>query len=154
MEIGVKQGASRSGPLLDRIGICTTPNLPVLTHPVKELFSEMSLAKLENYHGNLICPRCSRAVAVERDVVWCTSTACPNSDVPFQIIAGLPALIDFEQSVVSAEQLVQEAGVAHIPLGGKGSRLRRRFGNILLPILLPTSLDYSRDSGMRLPVSA
>jgi SAM-dependent methyltransferase len=93
----------------------------------------MGLAELKKHHGDLICPRCSSSVQVEESGVRCTTTACPYSKEPFPIIAGAPALFDFEHSIVSAEQLVATSGASQIPREQPGSRFRRRLGTFLHP---------------------
>jgi SAM-dependent methyltransferase len=109
---------------------------------------QMVLAQLQNHAQDLICPRCSCPVTVEDDAVWCTRAACPYSKEPFPVIAGVPALLDFEHSIVSADQLVRSSGSAPIPRGMPFSRLKRRLINSVHPPNYQAERNLPRMLGM------
>ena len=87
----------------------------------------MGLLQLKNHYLSLRCPRCSSTLSVEETVVRCTRTVCPYHAEPFPVIAGVPALVDFKHSIVSAEQLIKSSGAAQIPREKPSSQLRRRL---------------------------
>lgn len=93
----------------------------------------MGVTLLCRYYKDLTCPRCLCPVAVEEDVIRCTSAACPYSTEPFPTVAGLPALFDFQNSIVSAEELVATSGAPQIHRGFANSRLGQRLNTILHP---------------------
>ena len=108
----------------------------------------MGLAQLENHHADLICPRCSSPVTFERDRVWCTHASCYYSEHGFPFVAGIPALLDFERSVVSLEHLTQSAGSAQIPREAPSSRLRRRLISLVYPPNYQAMRNLPRMLGM------
>src|SRR5215471_7433433 len=85
------------------------------------------------YYKDLTCPRCLHPVTVGDTGIRCTSATCSYSTEPFPTVAGLPALFDFQNSVVSAEQLVATSGAPQIPRGFASSRLGQRLNALLHP---------------------
>jgi SAM-dependent methyltransferase len=108
----------------------------------------MGLAQLQDHYQDLICPRCSSAFAVEDDAVRCTGAACHYSNEPFPVIAGVPALVDFERSIVSADQLIKSSGSGPIPRGMPSSRLKRRLINFVNPPNYQAMRNLPRMLGM------
>ena len=53
----------------------------------------------------VICPRCGAPVSSGPDGWPCSNADCPYAADPFPVVAGAPALVDFEHSVLSAEAL-------------------------------------------------
>jgi SAM-dependent methyltransferase len=90
-------------------------------------------AELRDHRGDLVCPRCSNPVTLERESARCTGTECPYSKEPFPLVRGVPALVDFDHSVLSVEQLARTSGSSPIPRGVPGSPLRRQLGGLLHP---------------------
>jgi len=70
----------------------------------------MGLIDLKSCYENLICPRCSCSLHVEQSAIRCTSETCPQAANPFPIVQGVPALIDFDDSVVSLENVLSTSG--------------------------------------------
>lgn len=101
----------------------------------------MGVSGLREWRSILICPRCSSPLEMEQTVVRCTEGTCLYSEQPFPVVAGTPALVDFERSIVSAEQLVGSGGKSQIP---RGSRLRRRVGGLVRPRGYRTERNISR----------
>jgi len=52
-----------------------------------------------------ICPRCASPVRAEVGRWHCTGAPCRYADEPFPVISGVPALVDFEHSVLDAGRL-------------------------------------------------
>jgi hypothetical protein len=72
---------------------------------------------LSKYYEYLTCPRCLHQIVVDDNIFRCTSAACIYSAEPFPTVAELPALFDFQNSIISAEQLVATSGAPPIPGG-------------------------------------
>ena len=64
----------------------------------------------------LICPRCSAPIRAFEKSYACANANCRYSNEPFPIVSGIPALIDFEKSVIDASRLCATDG---------GSELKR-----------------------------
>ncbi|CDO90523.1 hypothetical protein AWC29_25050 [Mycobacterium triplex] len=77
----------------------------------------------------IICPRCTDAVRCEAGAWRCTNSSCPYSEEPFPVVAGIPALIDFEHSVVDADRLRASQGASEVPRGG----LHRVLASLMHP---------------------
>jgi SAM-dependent methyltransferase len=52
-----------------------------------------------------ICPRCASPVRPEGGRWRCTGAPCRYADEPFPVVSGVPALVDFEHSVLDADRL-------------------------------------------------
>ena len=78
--------------------------------------------------GLLACPRCSSRVRPGDDGWRCVNTTCRYAADPFQVVGGAPALVDLEQSLLSADDLrARAAGPAVEP------RPRTRLGRVVHP---------------------
>lgn len=55
--------------------------------------------------GGVVCPRCGAVVGPDGEGWRCSAPACPYATDLFPVVAGTPALVDFEHSVLSAEAL-------------------------------------------------
>lgn len=108
----------------------------------------MGLVRLDELERDLICPRCSGAVVVEDAAVRCERAACCYSTEPFPVVAGMPVLIDFAQSIVSAEQVIRSAGSAQIPRQRPASRLKRRLIALTTPENRQAKRNLPRVLGM------
>jgi SAM-dependent methyltransferase len=93
----------------------------------------MGLADLEGYLAILVCPRCGEGVEIEKDAVRCTNTGCAYSRAPFPLIADVPALLDFERSVVSVEDLTAGSDVPDVERRKSHSRLRSKINALINP---------------------
>jgi SAM-dependent methyltransferase len=71
------------------------------------------------------CPRCGSPVR-PTDGVWrCTGASCAYADEPFPVVAGVPALVDFEHSVLDAGRLRAVDGGSVVPRSRFAAPLRR-----------------------------
>jgi SAM-dependent methyltransferase len=76
-----------------------------------------------------ICPRCTSPVRPEGDLWHCTDASCRYADERFPVVAGIPALVDFEHSVLDAERLRAADGASEV----HRSRLYRMRGRLTHP---------------------
>jgi SAM-dependent methyltransferase len=72
--------------------------------------SEMARSQL------FVCPRCRAPVAFDDEHLVCTNADCRYASEPFPTVSGMPALVDFGNSVIDAGRLCATDG---------GSELRR-----------------------------
>lgn len=93
----------------------------------------MGATLLSKYYEDLICPRCLYPVAVDDNIFRCTSVACVYSTEPFPMVAGLPALFDFQNSIVSADSLSPPRAPHKSPGGSVRSSLWKLFNALLHP---------------------
>jgi SAM-dependent methyltransferase len=75
--------------------------------------------------GLLICPRCSSLVRPGDDGWRCINTSCSLASTQFPVVGGVPAIVDFERSVVSAEHLRAHEGGSAIEREQKPGLVRR-----------------------------
>jgi SAM-dependent methyltransferase len=61
-----------------------------------------------------ICPRCASPVRPEGDLWHCTDMSCRYANEPFPVVAGIPALVDFEHSVLDADRLRGVEGASEV----------------------------------------
>jgi SAM-dependent methyltransferase len=113
-----------------------------------ERTSPVGATPLSKYYGDLTCPRCLNPVAVSDNTFRCTSVACLYSAEPFPTVAAMPALFDFQSSIISAEQLIATSGAPQIPRGFTNSRLGKRLNALLHPPNLKArkSISYMLDA--------
>jgi SAM-dependent methyltransferase len=76
--------------------------------------------------GLLICPRCADPVRSEGGVWHCANTSCGYATEPFPVVAGKPALVNFECSVLDADRLRAVEGASDV-YRSRFSRVRRRL---------------------------
>lgn len=72
-----------------------------------------------------ICPRCASPVRREAGAWHCAGASCVYADEPFPVVAGIPALVDFERSVLDADRLRSEAGASEVRRSPVAGVLRR-----------------------------
>jgi SAM-dependent methyltransferase len=60
----------------------------------------------------VICPRCGATVRPGEEGWRCSDVTCHYATDPFPVVAGTPALVDFEQSVLSSEALTASAAAS------------------------------------------
>jgi SAM-dependent methyltransferase len=72
-----------------------------------------------------ICPRCGSPVRPEDGVWHCAGASCAYADEPFPVVAGVPALVDFDRSVLDAGRLRTVGGASEVERSRFASRLRR-----------------------------
>src|SRR5258705_13916556 len=73
-----------------------------------------------------ICPRCASPVRPDGGLWHCTDMSCRYADQPFPVVAGIPALVDFEHSAVDLDRLRAPEGASEAP-GSAWSRVRGRL---------------------------
>ncbi len=61
-----------------------------------------------------ICPRCASPVRAEARRWRCTGATCRYADEPFPVVSGVPALVDFEHSVLDADRLRAVQGATEL----------------------------------------
>jgi SAM-dependent methyltransferase len=71
-----------------------------------------------------ICPRCNAPIRSEAGAWRCTDTSCRYAEVPFPVVSGVPALVDFEHSVVDAGRLTSSQGASDVARSGINRALR------------------------------
>ncbi len=72
----------------------------------------------------LVCPACRSELLPATDRIYCSNAACSRSKSGFPLIQDIPALIDFDRSIVAEEFLITTAGRSTVTRGGS---LWRRF---------------------------
>ena len=72
-----------------------------------------------------ICPRCGSPVRPEDGVWHCAGASCAYADEPFPLVAGVPALVDFEASVLDADRLRAVEGASEVQRSRFAGPLRR-----------------------------
>ena len=93
-----------------------------------------------------ICPRCSAPVRHEEGRWTCAGAACPYAHDGFPVVAGVPALVDFEHSVLDAARLRSEEGASEVPRSGLFPLLRRMVhpANTTAPANVARMVDLLR----------
>ena len=72
-----------------------------------------------------VCPRCGSAVRPEDGEWHCAGATCAYADEPFPVVAGVPALVDFERSVLDAGRLRAVEGASEVQRSRLAGPLRR-----------------------------
>ena len=72
-----------------------------------------------------ICPRCGSPVRPEDGVWHCAGASCAFADEPFPVVSGVPALVDFEASVLDAGRLRAVEGASEVRRSRSAGLLRR-----------------------------
>jgi SAM-dependent methyltransferase len=85
----------------------------------------------------LICPRCGSPVRREDGVWHCAGAACLYADEAFPVVAGVPALVDFDHSVLDAGRLRSVQGASEVE--------RSRFAGPLRRLLHPANTTAPRN---------
>jgi SAM-dependent methyltransferase len=85
----------------------------------------------------LICPRCGSPVRPEGGAWRCAGAGCRYAHEPFPVVAGVPALVDFEHSVLDATRLRA--------VGGASEVRRSPFAGLLRRLLHPANTTAPRN---------
>jgi SAM-dependent methyltransferase len=85
----------------------------------------------------LVCPRCGSPVRPEGGEWHCAGAGCVYADKSFPVVAGVPALVDFEHSVLDADRLRAVAGASEVQ--------RSRFAGVLRRLLHPANTTAPRN---------
>lgn len=84
-----------------------------------------------------ICPRCASPVRPADGQWHCAGASCAFADEPFPVVAGVPALVDFEHSVLDADRLRMVEGASEVR--------RSRFAGPLRRLLHPANTTAPRN---------
>jgi SAM-dependent methyltransferase len=89
---------------------------------------ELVLPDLAEFAALLVCPRCRSKLQGSPPALWCSSPACALANFP---AAGrYPALVDFERSILAADELsVRPAGASRLGI----ERLPRSLRTVWKP---------------------
>jgi SAM-dependent methyltransferase len=97
-----------------------------------------------------ICPRCTSPVHL-RDGSWhCAGASCRYADEAFPVVAGVPALVDFEHSVLDADRLRAVDGASEVRRASLPAPIRHLMhpANTTAPANVARMLDLLRaDAG-------
>jgi SAM-dependent methyltransferase len=102
----------------------------------------------------LICPRCGSPIRREDGAWHCAGAGCVYADEAFPVVAGVPALVDFDHSVLDATRLRAVGGASEVRRSRFASPLRRLLhpANKTAPRNVTRMLDLLRgDAGGRKP---
>jgi SAM-dependent methyltransferase len=76
-----------------------------------------------------ICPCCASPLRPEGGRWCCSGAHCRYADEPFPVVSGVPALVDFEHSVLDADRLRAVEGASEV----QRSRYQRALRRLLHP---------------------
>jgi SAM-dependent methyltransferase len=71
------------------------------------------------------CPRCNSPVRSDGGQWRCAGPRCVYAREPFPVVSGVPALVDFENSVLDAEQLRATEGASKVDRSGFTRAIRK-----------------------------
>lgn len=89
----------------------------------------------------VVCPRCARTVERRGRTWWCSDASCHYATKPFPVVAGIPALVDFEESVLDADRLVEAEGASEVIRFRFAGSLRAR---LVHPVNTTASVQVAR----------
>ena len=96
--------------------------------------------------GLFICPSCTHELRPSHDSWYCSNPGCRYAEQQFPVVAGKPALIDFENSVVDPDRLYATGGASEYGRKGLAPRLfELLYGrNPVAPVAVGRMLDMLR----------
>jgi len=111
---------------------------PGATYPDAVLPIETLLAERA-----LICPTCGSTIERVGADWRCSAASCSNSVTPFAVAAGVPAFVDFEQSVLSREALASTDAASLVTRTERPGLVKRMLhpANHTAPRIAATMLD-------------
>jgi SAM-dependent methyltransferase len=80
------------------------------------------LVHLSEIRDILACPRCRGPVRDGAAGLQCAQPSCDLADQAFPMVAGQPALIDFDQSIIDRAELLANAGLSAAGLSAEDRR--------------------------------
>lgn len=93
------------------------------------------------------CPRCKSLIVHEAAAWRCSNTDCQYARDPFPVVSGLPALVDFDKSVLDAGRLRATEGASVVQRDRRLPRPLRRLmegQNRAAPIAVARMLELLR----------
>ena len=78
-----------------------------------------------------VCPRCHSPVQPEGGQWRCAGASCRYAGEPFPVVSGVPALVDFEYSVLDADRLRAAQGASEVA--------RSSFARVRRTLVYPTN---------------
>jgi SAM-dependent methyltransferase len=97
-----------------------------------------------------ICPRCTSPVRLEDGAWHCAGASCRYAEEAFPVVGGVPALVDFEHSVLDADRLQAVDGASEIKRVGLPAPIRHLMhpANATAPANVARMLELLRaDAG-------
>jgi SAM-dependent methyltransferase len=102
----------------------------------------------------LVCPRCRALIAHTGDEWRCTEPSCAFAGTPFPVVAGEPALVDFDHSVLDAGRLRAVDGASEVTRSRYAAPLRRLVhpANTTAPVQVARMVELlRRDRAVPIP---
>lgn len=96
-----------------------------------------------------VCPRCRSPVRFFDECWRCDHSTCRYAEEAFPVVAGVPALVDFEHSVLDAQRLLIQEGASDLTRSNIGLKMRKllRRDNTVAPKQVAKMLtELRRDS--------
>jgi SAM-dependent methyltransferase len=100
----------------------------------------MTQARLEQLLDLLACPNCRASLATKGECFKCTNGACGRS---YSAMGGQPILVDFDESILTEDELKASAAGSAIQRGKAGG-VKRRTAQVLLPSNRMAALNAAR----------
>jgi SAM-dependent methyltransferase len=75
----------------------------------------------------LVCPACRSDLLPAAVRIYCSNAACSRSKAGFPFVQGVPALIDFDRSIIAEDALMAVAGRSAV---GRGGSIWRRLSYV------------------------
>lgn len=94
----------------------------------------------------LACPKCKTSLIQRNDSVYCSSNNCYYSDNKFLTVNGKPVLVDFDQSVIQRESIVESNASSLIDRTTSFSGLRKSLRKALNGDNQTTRLNFEKCS--------
>lgn len=98
--------------------------------PIRDLVDE----------GVLACPRCHSAVLGTENELRCAASGCRYASETFPVVSDIPALVDFDASVLEVDRLCRNEGASEVSRG----QLGRLLSNLLHPANTTASAQTAR----------
>jgi SAM-dependent methyltransferase len=87
-----------------------------------------------------VCPRCASPVRCADGPWRCTNASCRYAQEPFPTVSGVPALVDFERSVLDADRLRASQGASVV----RRSRLSHLLNRLVHPANTTAPAEVAR----------
>src|SRR6478672_10543876 len=101
-----------------------TGNYPAPVKMTKEAAPTSGYGELADL---LVCPACRSDLLPAAVRIYCSNAACSRSKAGFPFVQGVPALIDFDRSIIAEDALMAVAGRSAV---GRGGSIWRRLSYV------------------------